>query len=252
MQSKNFSKKFQRTALFPSCASGKNCIICLTVHIIPLPAWNYLSVTNGSAPKRKRKRPDIPKPADASSIDFSRAIFYSTLMEQSARTEAVGCGPLAIIIIIFVIIAAILGINIGIEAYSLKCTEDEPIWDCLQRRDDEEALTEDQKKSVVTASGPYSYEDYSITLTMKIPLSGGPVTGSISGACKGRVKGNFGGQNNSAITGTISGFCNPFYVNVPAKATFTGAVNKDSKAVPIKFSGGGAGFSHEGSMSLGY
>lgn len=173
-------------------------------------------------------------------------------MVKTAAAGKIGCGPLAIIVIVLVIIAAIFGINEGIEAYSLKCQGDESIWDCLLRREEEESLTEDQKNSVVTASGPYTYDDYSVSLTMKIPLSGGPVTGSISGACAGSVKASFSGQNNGVISGKITGVCNPFYVNVPASATFNGIVNKDSKTVPIRFTGKGAGITHEGSMVLAY
>lgn len=173
-------------------------------------------------------------------------------MVKSAIEGKKGCGPLAIIVIVLVIIAAILGINEGIEAWSLKCEEGEPIWECLLRREEEEFLTEDQKNSLVTASGPYTYQGYSVTVTAEIPLSGGPVSGLISGTCTGNLNGTFDGKDNGGITGTINGVCNPFFFNVPASATFNGTVNKDSKAVPISFTGKGAGFSHDGSMVLAY
>lgn len=173
-------------------------------------------------------------------------------MENNSAGKKGGCGPLAIFVILIIIVAAIFGINEGFEAYSLKCSEGENIWDCLTRREEEESLTEEQKNSLVTASGPYTYKDYSVTITAKIPLSGGPVTGSISGTCTGKLTGSFGGGDNGGISGKITGVCNPFLVNIPASADFNGTVNKEGKIVPINFSGRGAGLTHDGSMTLAY
>lgn len=174
-------------------------------------------------------------------------------MEKTAQTSTgkTGCGPLMIFFIILIIVAAIFGIDQGLGMYGLHCG-DMPIKDCLQSRGEEDQLSEDQRKSLVVATGQYSYEGNSISLTMKIPLSGGPVTGGISGACGGKVTGRFGGQNKGGISGKIAGACSVFFVKTPASATYGGVVNKDSKTVPISFTGHGAGFTHEGSMVLSY
>jgi hypothetical protein len=66
------------------------------------------------------------------------------------------------------------------------------------------------------------------------------------------VKGTFDGKNNGAISGTMNGTCDPFFIKIPASATFGGTVNKDGKVVPITFNGSGGGFSHTGSVSLSY
>lgn len=174
-------------------------------------------------------------------------------MEEAPTTVKTksGCAPLTIFIIILVIVAAIFGIDEGLGQYGLHCG-DMPILDCINAKSDEDALSEEQRKSLAVATGPYSYSDYSIVLTMKIPLSGGPVTGAISGACGGKVTGSFGGKNKGGISGRIAGTCGAFMVNIPASAIFNGIVNKDGKSVPISFSGKGGGFTHDGSMSLSY
>lgn len=163
-------------------------------------------------------------------------------------SKASGCSPIMFFGILFVIIAFIFGINFGFGSYSANCG-DMPLFDCIS---DIMAEDEEEATNVVTATGPYSYKDYSITMTAQIPLEGGEVTGSVSGDCSGKVTGTYNGENGGSITGKLAGACNVFFVNVPAKATFSGVVNKDSKTVPITFQGSGGGFSHEDSMSLAY
>ncbi len=161
--------------------------------------------------------------------------------------KASGCGPMMFFIILVVIIAFIFGINFGFGSYSANCG-DMPLFDCIADIMEEE----EEATNVVTATGPYSYKDYSITMTAQIPLEGGEVTGSVTGDCSGKVTGTFNGENGGSITGKLAGACNVFFVNVPASATFSGVVNKDSKTVPINFQGSGGGFSHNDSMSLAY
>lgn len=170
-------------------------------------------------------------------------------VSQSSEVPAkkgVGCGALIAFIIITLILVS-LGANEGVKYYFKHCEDLEEPFECLLNN-----LEEPEPQGAVTAIGTYSYKDYSVVLTMKIPLDGGGVTGSISGACDGAVKGNFDGQSNGAISGKISGVCSPFFVNIPASADFSGVVNKDSKVVPISFTGRGAGLTHKDSMSLAY
>ncbi len=120
------------------------------------------------------------------------------------------------------------------------------LFDCMLHGTEDEELEE----GAVTATGVYSYKGYDVTITMNIPLSGGKVTGTVSGTCDGTVSGTFGGSG--PISGTLSGACDPFFVNIPAGATFNGSVNKAGKTVPISFAGKGGGITHDGSMTLTY
>lgn len=164
----------------------------------------------------------------------------------SKATKASGCSPAMFLIILFVIGSMIFGGNAALGWYGSECG-DLDLFECAK-----EIAEEEEEAEGVTATGPYSYKDYSITMTANIPLEGGEVTGSITGDCSGKVTGSFDGQDNGVISGKLAGACNPFIVNIPASANFSGIVNKDSKTVPISFEGSGGGFSHNGSMSLSY
>ncbi len=161
--------------------------------------------------------------------------------------KASGCGPM-ILTIFIVILVFIFGGNFLFGSYSQNCG-DMPLFDCIS-----DIMSEDESldNDVVTATGPYSYKDYSINMTVQIPLEGGAVNGTISGDCNGKVTGSYDGTEGGSISGKMAGACNVFFVNVPASATFGGVVNKTSKTVPISFQGSGGGFSHSDSMSLAY
>lgn len=154
-----------------------------------------------------------------------------------------GCAGVLIVILIILV----FGGNELFGYYLENCSGDEDVFDCLLN-----AVEEPEPEGAVTATGTYTFKDYSVNVTANIPLEGGNVTGSVSGTCDGKVKGSFSGQNNGAISGSMTGACSPFFVNIPAGAEFSGVVNKDSKTVPINFTGQGGGLTHEGSMSLSY
>lgn len=163
----------------------------------------------------------------------------------TSAKSGMGCGTMiAFLLILIILITA--GSNAALGYYLSHC-QDKELFSCLLNR-----LEEPIPEGAVTATGSYTYEGHSVTITAYIPLEGGSVTGTISGTCDGTLKGQFGGQNNGAISGTIVGGCSPFVVNVPASAEFDGIVNKDAKNVPIGFTGKGAGLTHEGSMTLTY
>lgn len=160
----------------------------------------------------------------------------------------IGCLPVLLIAIVLSIILGV-GINEGIGRYYQNCVDEtDDFFGCMLSISNKEPDSE----GAVSAKGTYNYKNYSINMTLNIPLEGGDVTGTVSGTCDGKVKGTFDGKNNGAIGGTIHGSCDPFFVNIPASATFGGIVNKDSKTVPISFDGKAASFSHSGSMSLSY
>jgi len=166
---------------------------------------------------------------------------------QSAPVSSggMGCGTMILIIVIMILFVSVAGNEAF--GYILSHCGDDDIISCLL-----EGVDEPEPQGGVVATGVYTYKDYSVTVTANIPLEGGAVTGSMSGACAGKLKGNFTGQNNGAFSGTIVGSCSPFFINIPASATFSGIVNKDAKNAPISFTGKGAGITHEGSMGLSY
>ena len=182
---------------------------------------------------------------------ISCRIIYNNFMAENTvakSPKASGCGPMMFFIILVAIATLIFGVNAGLGWYGPNCGG-LSFSECI-----DEIMTEEEEvdEDVVAATGPYAYKDYSIVMTAQIPLDGGAVEGTITGDCNGRVTGSYDGQNGGSITGKMAGSCNIFFVNVPASATFSGVVNKESKTVPINFQGSGGGFSHEDSMSLAY
>jgi hypothetical protein len=159
----------------------------------------------------------------------------------------VGCGPLAAIIIILLILV-MLGGNEAMGFYLRNCQGVE-LMDCLMERLED---PEPEPEGSVTATGTYNYKDFSVSVTLQVPLKGGSVTGTVSGSCQGKAQGTYSGQDGGAITGTMTGSCNPFIINIPASATFGGPVNKGGKVIPVSFSGRGAGITHDGAMTLTY
>lgn len=170
----------------------------------------------------------------------------SKTAETTAKSGGIGCfGTFLIGVLVFLALG--FGANAGIGFYLEECP-DEDIIECIMSLGEEEP----EPEGAVAAVGTYSFKDYSVIMTANIPLEGGDVTGSLTGACDGRVKGSFDGKNNGVISGKITGTCDPFFVKIPASADFSGTVNKDSKSVPISFEGRAPGMTHEGSMSLSY
>ncbi|MBI3981106.1 hypothetical protein HY345_03865 [Candidatus Microgenomates bacterium] len=165
----------------------------------------------------------------------------------AAKPGKIGCAPVLIFAIILVLLLGI-GSNEAFGYYFKHCGYEE-FFDCLLNRVEEEEV---EPEGAVVATGTYSFKGYSVNVTANIPLDGGSVIGTIAGTCDGKLKGTFNGKNNGPITGSISGACSPFFVNIPASAQFSGVVNKDSKSVPINFTGKGAGLTHQDTMSLSY
>lgn len=166
-------------------------------------------------------------------------------VEAAPKKGGLGCGTvIAIVLVVFILLVVVSNAAFG---YYLKHCQDEDLFDCMLNK-----LEEPEPEGAVTATGVYSYKDYSVTVTANIPLEGGTVTGSVSGTCEGSVKGSYDGNNNGVFSGKLLGACSPFFVNIPASATFSGTVNKDSKVAPINFNGGGGGFNHSDSMTLSY
>ncbi len=173
----------------------------------------------------------------------------SKAADTAAQSSKGGIGCFGTFLIGLIVLLALgFGGNAAIGFYFEECDGDEDIIECIMSLGEDEP----EPEGAVVATGTYSYKDYSVEVTANIPMEGGAVTGSITGACDGKVKGKFDGQNNGVISGKITGTCDPFVVKVPASADFSGTVNKDNKNVPIRFTGRGPGFTHEGSMSLSY
>lgn len=148
---------------------------------------------------------------------------------------------------LLVLVALVLiGSNEAVGYYFSHC-EDRELMECLMNQAEEEDAPEEGS---VTATGVYEWKGYAVNVTMNIPLQGGSITGSVSNTCEGSVKGT--ATANGGVSGSMSGVCAPFFVNIPSSATYTGSVNKAAKTVTIQFSGQGGGLSKNDTMTLSW
>jgi hypothetical protein len=105
----------------------------------------------------------------------------------------------------------------------------------------------------ITATGAISREfngtNYSVSVSLIIPPTGGEVTGTFSGDCEGKITGNFAGGEGGVITGKGNGSCSFF---LPASGNFSGTVNQTEKTVLLTGSASITGISGTGSITLTY
>lgn len=165
-----------------------------------------------------------------------------------------GITAIGLLLLLLLVFGGMLGGLFGYSWYLQECG-DAPIGACIEQiRKGDEAIvnTADDTQTMVTATGSFSVKSYGITLALTFPLEGGAVAGKVTGDCRARVTGNYEGEETGVISGTVFGSCNPFFVPVPGKATFSGTVNQQSKTVAITGTGSVAGFSGSGLMTLTY
>jgi hypothetical protein len=164
-----------------------------------------------------------------------------------------GIAPIMVLLIIFIFLGLLIGLDYGYIYYLEKCG-DAPLNTCIidsSKKTGEQSQSA-EKKTLITATGNFSYKKYGVTISMTFPQDGGSVSGSAKGDCGGTVRGVYKGGDNGIISGNISGSCTLFFVPIPAKASFSGKVIQQQKIVPIEGNGGAAGFSGSGSMTLTY
>jgi hypothetical protein len=169
-----------------------------------------------------------------------------------AKSSQSGMSLIIVLVYILLFLGLLLGIDYGYIYFSELCG-DTPIGTCFTESPKKsQNQFSNQKETPVTATGSFTYKTYSVTVSMTFPMEGGFVSGTVDGDCKGKVSGTYKGGSFGPISGTIYGSCSPFFVPIPAKATFEGAVNQENNTVPINGTGGAAGFSGSGSITLTY
>ena len=170
---------------------------------------------------------------------------------KNLKTQKGQSGLLILLLILVILIGGLIGADYGYVYYLEECG-DEPVKECFLDKDDKEKEAGEEELEMVTATGGLSENGYSASIALTFPLEGGNVTGSVSGDCSGKVEGTYSGGDGGSISGKIFGSCSPFFLPIPAKGTFSGTVNQESKTVPITGSGSAAGFSGSRSITLTY
>lgn len=104
----------------------------------------------------------------------------------------------------------------------------------------------------VLAKGYYVYKNNYIEIILNVPLSGGKVSGSFSGICRGVISGEFEGRDGGVISGIGHGSCSPYLIPIPVSADFTGNADFKDKAFPVNIIARFPWFSENGSLTLNF
>ena len=167
---------------------------------------------------------------------------YLNRNKLNKRQGIVGVSLLAYFLIFLTLL---VGVDLVYIFLSEKCINTGVI-ECLFNSAEEEVQEEVE---LIEATGSFGYKDYSVSVSLIIPLEGGKITGSATGDCSGSIVGTYEGGAGGAISGEGKGSCAIFF---PASGTFSGTVDANTKTVPIEGTGNLAGYSGSGSITLSY
>lgn len=94
----------------------------------------------------------------------------------------------------------------------------------------------------IKASGTYTDSNKSANIELRLPISDGNISGSISGVCNGKIQGKYLYGEIGDISGTAEGSCSGELIRkpekeYPARGTFHGKVYLSEDLVNIDFDG---------------
>lgn len=101
---------------------------------------------------------------------------------------------------------------------------------------------------MLTVSTSYSYLGQEVKAVMRFLKSGGPVTGEISGFCKGDISGNYDVSKNY-MSGVAQADCPVLFLNKHVSGTFEAHIDSRNYLV-IKFKGNPPDEGFKGDMGL--
>jgi len=89
----------------------------------------------------------------------------------------------------------------------------------------------------LTGQGEYSIIGQKINYEIKMPKSGGSVTGEISGMCKAPITGTYDGGEGGKIHGNTKVKCTVLFSDIDGEAEFTGNVFPNKEKVDFRIKG---------------
>jgi hypothetical protein len=101
-----------------------------------------------------------------------------------------------------------------------------------------------------TSTGEYSFLGQHVSYTISFPKNGGPVTGSFSGSCKGKINGHYAGGNGGEVRGNIDGKCKVAFIEQDARASYVGKVFPKDGVINTEYFGMLGGLSNAGFQQL--
>ncbi|MBI4677422.1 MAG: hypothetical protein HY748_07555 [Elusimicrobia bacterium] len=107
---------------------------------------------------------------------------------------------------------------------------------------------DDSDPSKATLVGKYSQSGYGATLQMRIPRTGGPVSGVIEGDCNGTLGGTY--SPDGTLSGDAAGACRIALFTVNATAAVKGTIDPSLKTGKARFTARALGRTFVGTVDL--
>lgn len=102
-------------------------------------------------------------------------------------------------------------------------------------------------KKTITAMG------MTITVDMKAPVNGGPITGTIKGDCDGTISGLYDGPSSQTFTGKGAMSCPVAIFTVDGTVLFDGTLDQDTRKAVINYKAStNTGMSKSGTTTVGF
>lgn len=98
-------------------------------------------------------------------------------------------------------------------------------------------------------NGKIGADGYSLALDLSYPKNGGPIHGTVSGTCDGKITGNFNNINNK-INGVAHGTCDVAFMHMPGTIHFNGTLDPKTGTATLHYNATSSGFSKNGTVTL--
>jgi hypothetical protein len=97
--------------------------------------------------------------------------------------------------------------------------------------------------------GKIGADGYTLALNLSYPKNGGPIHGTISGTCDGKITGDYNNTNNK-INGVVRGTCDVAFMHMPGTIKFNGTLDPKTSTANLHYNATSSGFSKNGSVTL--
>lgn len=106
-------------------------------------------------------------------------------------------------------------------------------------------------ENIVTRSGEYSYQGYTLKYTINVPKEGGTITGAFSDVCVGPINGTYYASSGK-IEGEAKATCKIAFISYDLAAKYNGNLNLREGKIDLNWEGEIPATSHKGSFTVNF
>lgn len=96
---------------------------------------------------------------------------------------------------------------------------------------------DNMKTDLVTRSGEYSYQGYTLKYSVTFPKNGGKVSGSLDGICKGDITGEYEGGEGGKATGQAKATCKVLFIKYDLKTDYDAYIYQGIGKIDVNWRG---------------